>query len=58
MSAPQHPEQRGSGKSGATPQPAVERTAREAQAKGGQPHGTDKGDRGGGEGGSVPPEHP
>lgn len=62
MSNPQQPEQRRSGKGAATPQNVAELKARQAQARGGEAHGTDKGDKGGGEGGGVPPdqrsEHP
>lgn len=56
MSNPQQPEQRRSQKGGATPQQSGELKARQAEAKGGRAHGTDKGDKGGGEGGGVPPE--
>ncbi|MBT2675253.1 hypothetical protein [Streptomyces sp. SD31] len=62
MSNPQQPEQRRSAKGGATPQDSAELKARQSRAEGGQAHGTDKGDKGGGEGGGVPPdqrsEHP
>lgn len=62
MSSPQQPEQRRSDKGGATPQDAAELKARQTEAKGDRAHGTDKGDKGGGEGGGVPPdqqaEHP
>ncbi|MFJ5534798.1 hypothetical protein [Streptomyces sp. NPDC093261] len=62
MPNPQQPEQRRSTKGGATPQQSAELKARQAQAKGGHAHGTDKGDKGGGRGGGVPPdqrtEHP
>lgn len=62
MSNPQQPEQRRSAKGGSTPQRSGKLKARESQGKGGQAHGTDKGDKGGGEGGGVPPdqraEHP
>lgn len=62
MSNPQQPEQRRSEKGGATPQNVAELKARQTEAKGGRAHGTDKGDKGGGEGGGVPPdqqaEHP
>lgn len=55
MLNPQQPEQRRSDKGGATPQDVAELKARQARARGGEPHGTDKGDKGGGEGGGVPP---
>ncbi|MGW9024064.1 hypothetical protein ACWGQ5_07480 [Streptomyces sp. NPDC055722] len=59
MSDPQHPEQWQGRRHTAV---GRQRTAREAQAKAGRPHAPSKGDRGGGEGGSVPPdqqpEHP
>ncbi|MFF7278102.1 hypothetical protein [Streptomyces griseorubiginosus] len=56
MSNPQQPEQRRSDKGSATPQRSAELKAREARAGGGHAQGTDKGDKGGGEGGDVPPE--
>ncbi|MGW2488234.1 ANTAR domain-containing protein [Streptomyces sp. NPDC001606] len=64
MSNPQQPEQRRSDKGGATPQDSGELRARQQAGKGtgAHPHGTDKGKKGGGEGGGVPPaqqpEHP
>ncbi|KAA0942360.1 MULTISPECIES: hypothetical protein [Streptomyces] len=63
MSNPQQPEQRRSDKGGATPQDSAELKARQAGGPGGtQAHGTDKGNKGGGEGGGTPPdqqpEHP
>jgi hypothetical protein len=62
MSNPQQPEQRRSDKGGATPQDSAELKARETDEKAGHAHGTDKGEKGGGEGGGVPPgqqaEHP
>lgn len=62
MSNPQQPEQRRSEKGGATPQDVAELKARQTESKGGRAHGTDKGDKGCGEGGGVPPdqqaEHP
>ncbi|GGW41423.1 hypothetical protein GCM10010503_17010 [Streptomyces lucensis JCM 4490] len=64
MSNPQQPEQRRSDKGGATPQDSGELKARQTAdgGAGGRPHGTDKGKKGGGEGGGVPPaqqpEHP
>ncbi|MET8509178.1 hypothetical protein ABZV60_31795 [Streptomyces sp. NPDC004787] len=59
MSNPQGPEQRRSGKGGATPQESAELKARQTggpRRGGGRPHGTDKGRRGGGEGGGTPPD--
>ncbi|MEU6277322.1 hypothetical protein ABZ871_33720 [Streptomyces populi] len=58
MSNPQQPEQRRSHRGGATPQHSGELKARQKGSKegGGHTHGTDKGDRGGGEGGGVPPD--
>ncbi|MEV7689777.1 hypothetical protein ACFW1F_29040 [Streptomyces bungoensis] len=64
MSNPQQPEQRRSDKGGATPQDSGELKARQKTERGGgaRPHGPDKGGKGGGEGGGVPPaqqpEHP
>ncbi|MFE0733777.1 hypothetical protein [Streptomyces sp. NPDC058855] len=65
MSNPQQPEARRSGRGGATPQNSREVKADEAgreTARPGRAHGTDRGDKGGGEGGGVPPdqrpEHP
>ncbi|MBL1084570.1 hypothetical protein JK359_21810 [Streptomyces actinomycinicus] len=63
MSNPQQPEQRRSDKGGATPQDVAELKARQAHRdEAGRPHGSDKGAKGGGEGGGVPPaqqpEHP
>ncbi|MER7838184.1 hypothetical protein ABTY98_20365 [Streptomyces sp. NPDC096040] len=62
MSDPQQPEQRRSDKGGATPRDSAELKASQTQAKGGRAHGTDKGDKGGGKSGGVPPdqqtEHP
>ncbi|GAA2504539.1 hypothetical protein [Streptomyces longisporus] len=57
MSNPQQPEQRRSAKGGATPQRSGELKARQDQSKGGgHAHGTDKGKKGGGKGGGVPPD--
>lgn len=59
MSSPQQPEARRSERGGATPQDSRELKAqapREEAARKGRPHGTDKGHKGGGEGGAVPPE--
>ncbi|MEJ8667542.1 hypothetical protein WKI71_00245 [Streptomyces sp. MS1.AVA.1] len=56
MSNPQQPQQRRSEKGGGTPQESGELKARQAEEKRGRAHGTDKGDKGGGEGGGVPPE--
>ncbi|MEW2810823.1 hypothetical protein AB0929_27560 [Streptomyces massasporeus] len=62
MSNPQQPEQRRSKKGGATPQDSADLKAGQDQTGAGQAHGQDKGDKGGGEGGGVPPdqqtEHP
>ncbi|MFE9452760.1 hypothetical protein [Streptomyces sp. NPDC006739] len=63
MSSPQQPEQRRSTKGGATPQDVGELKARQAaRRETARAQGTDKGDKGGGEGGGVPPdqqpEHP
>ncbi|KAB1148676.1 hypothetical protein F7R91_07720 [Streptomyces luteolifulvus] len=56
MSNPQQPEQRRSHKGGATPQHSAGLKARQSEARGGRAHGTDKGNKGGGEGGGVPPD--
>ncbi|MFD5325722.1 hypothetical protein [Streptomyces sp. NPDC127092] len=59
MSNPQGREQRRSGRGAATPQDSAALKARqsEEQRRGaGRPHGTDKGERGGGEGGGTPPD--
>jgi hypothetical protein len=63
MSNPQQPEQRRSVKGGATPQDIGELKARQkADRTGPRPHGSDKGEKGGGQGGGVPPaqrpDHP
>ncbi|WP_251092020.1 hypothetical protein [Streptomyces sp. Caat 7-52] len=64
MSNPQEPEQRRSDKGGATPQDSGELKARQrpGHGAGARPHGSDKGAKGGGEGGGVPPaqqpDHP
>jgi len=66
MSNPQQPQQRRSDKGAATPQDSAELKARQSasgrQGGGKHEHGTDKGNRAGGEGGGVPPdqqpEHP
>lgn len=63
MSNPQQPEQRRSDKGGGTPQDSGELKARQAKdTNDARAHGTDKGRKGGGEGGGVPPdqqpEHP
>ncbi|MEV6114542.1 ANTAR domain-containing protein [Streptomyces sp. NPDC052109] len=64
MSNPQQPEQRRSDKGGATPQDSGELKARQAAARRAddRAHGSDKGEKGGGEGGGVPPaqrpDHP
>ncbi|MEU0060600.1 hypothetical protein [Streptomyces sp. NPDC006334] len=63
MPNPQQPEIRRDDKGAATPEDS--RRLKASQAGGGasgHPHGTDKGDKGGGEGGGVPPaqqpDHP
>ncbi|MFF3886132.1 hypothetical protein [Streptomyces sp. NPDC001914] len=56
-SNPQQPQQRRSRESGATPQDSGELNARQAEETGqGHPHGTDKGNKGGGDGSGVPPD--
>jgi hypothetical protein len=52
---PQQPVQRRSERCGGTPQESGKVKAREAEAKGGRAHGQDK-DKGGGQGGGVPPD--
>jgi hypothetical protein len=58
MSNPQQPEQRRSDKGGSTPQDSAEMKARQPDrvAGGKRAHGTDKGMKGGGEGGATPPD--
>ncbi|MET9954074.1 hypothetical protein ABZ135_21325 [Streptomyces sp. NPDC006339] len=56
MSNPQQPEQRRSGRGASTPQNSAALKAEQPRGKGGRPHGTDKGERGGGEGGGTPPD--
>ncbi|GAA3387546.1 hypothetical protein [Streptomyces roseoviridis] len=58
MSNPQQPEQRRSGRGAGTPQDSSALKANQpAGSRGkGRPHGTDKGERGGGEGGGTPPD--
>lgn len=58
MSNPQQPEQRRSDKGGATPQDSAELRARNARTRErGKAHGTDiEGEKGGGQGGGVPPD--
>ena len=56
MSNPQQPEQRRSRKGKAVPEHSAGLKARQAEGKDGHSHGTDKGRRGGGEGGGVPPD--
>ncbi|WP_227026035.1 ANTAR domain-containing protein [Streptomyces fodineus] len=60
MSDPQQPEQRRSDKGGGTPQDSGELMARQAAAGGAgtRPHGTDKGEKGGGVPPEQRPEHP
>ncbi|HEX2314524.1 MAG TPA: hypothetical protein VHJ17_12350 [Thermomonospora sp.] len=57
MGQPQQPEQRRS-EQGGTTHDAAEKAARSGQTRAakGRPHGTDKGNRGGGKGGGVPPD--
>ncbi|MEV4803454.1 hypothetical protein AB0K18_25910 [Nonomuraea sp. NPDC049421] len=54
MSNPQQPELRRSGRSGANAKAAD--AIPETKKRSGHPHGTDKGRKGGGKGGGVPPE--
>ncbi|MER7521092.1 hypothetical protein [Streptomyces sp. NPDC126499] len=59
MTNPQQPEQRRSGRGAGTPQDSSALKANQPagpRGKGGRPHGTDKGERGGGEGGGTPPD--
>ncbi|MFF5970401.1 hypothetical protein ACFY7C_02635 [Streptomyces sp. NPDC012769] len=59
MSNSQGREPRRSGRGGATPQDSAALKAQQAsepRGKRGRPHGTDKGERGGGEGGGTPPD--
>ncbi|NED12995.1 hypothetical protein [Streptomyces sp. SID9124] len=60
MSNPQQPEQRRSDKGGATPQDSARTKAAQKDparpGAGKHAHGTDKGHKGGGEGGATPPE--
>ncbi|WP_093802783.1 hypothetical protein [Streptomyces sp. Wb2n-11] len=60
MSNPQQPEQRRSDKGGATPQDSAELKAGQSGSAGSHgskhAHGTDKGNKGGGEGGGTPPD--
>ncbi|WP_078953882.1 hypothetical protein [Streptomyces globisporus] len=60
MSKPQQGEQRRSGRGAATPEDVAALKARQkqegAEKSSGPAHGTDKGDRGGGEGGGTPPD--
>ncbi|MFI2780476.1 hypothetical protein [Streptomyces sp. ALB3] len=64
MSNPQQPEQRRSDKGGGTPQDSAEiKAGQPGRGPGGKrAHGTDKGHKGGGEGGATPPaqqpDHP
>lgn len=55
MVKPQQPELRRSDL-GETSQDAQEIRANSQAPQGGNPHGTDKGNKGGGEGGGVPPD--
>lgn len=58
MSNPQQPEQRRSDSGGGTPEDSAELKASQPRAPRGsdRAHGTDKGEKGGGEGGGTPPE--
>ncbi|MFH8291977.1 hypothetical protein [Streptomyces sp. NPDC018059] len=56
MSNPQQPELRRSDKGAGTPQDSQARKAAQPAKGGGHPHGTDRGDKGGGKGGGTPPE--
>ncbi|MEU3662519.1 hypothetical protein ACWDTR_28930 [Streptomyces sp. NPDC003470] len=57
MSNPQQPELRRSDKGAATSEDSQARKAAQpARGSGGRAHGTDRGDKGGGEGGGTPPE--
>jgi hypothetical protein len=60
MSNPQSPEQRRSERGGATPQEAasekLEQDKRQGPGGPARAHGTDKGEKGGGEGGGTPPD--
>ncbi|MFF9851482.1 hypothetical protein [Streptomyces litmocidini] len=60
MSKSQQPGQRRSGKGAATPEESAALKARQkpggAEKSSGPAHGTDKGNRGGGEGGGTPPD--
>ncbi|GIH72896.1 hypothetical protein [Sphaerimonospora thailandensis] len=57
MSQPQQPEIRRSGRGGSTDED-IDLTPESVSGgdTSGHPHGTDKGDKGGGEGGGVPPD--
>ncbi|MFH8469960.1 hypothetical protein [Streptomyces sp. NPDC017991] len=57
MSNPQQPEVRRSDKGAATPQDSQARkAAQRTRGNGGHAQGTDRGEKGGGEGGGTPPE--
>ncbi|WP_067827297.1 hypothetical protein [Actinomadura kijaniata] len=56
MPNPQQPEMRRSQRTAVTDEPAPEATDPEKTGTPGNAHGTDKGDKGGGEGGGVPPD--
>lgn len=62
MSNPQQPEMRRSDKGAGTPQDSRELKASQDSQHGAPAHGTDRGDKGGGEGGGTPPaqrpDHP
>ncbi|MFC9971594.1 hypothetical protein ACFVH6_11940 [Spirillospora sp. NPDC127200] len=56
MSNPQQPAMRRSGKTAVTSEPPPEATDPKKTRSEGHAHSTDKGDKGGGKGGGVPPE--
>ncbi|WP_225638981.1 hypothetical protein [Streptomyces solaniscabiei] len=62
MPNPQQPELRRSDKGASTPQDSRELKASQEAGHSGRAHGTDRGDKGGGEGGGTPPaqqpDHP
>lgn len=55
MSSPQQPQERRSRTGGATPQDIAELKARQSRSAGKHLPGTEKKDKGGGEGGATPP---
>ncbi|WP_189888103.1 hypothetical protein [Streptomyces xantholiticus] len=56
MPDPQQPELRRSDKGAGTPEDSQSLKAEERDKGGGRPHGTDRGHKGGGEGGGTPPD--